>query len=553
MTCLTISRRVCSVLLVLVGASAWGGCASTPSGPAYRPTTEPVREIPASQASAAMATQVASYAAHPGAPQLIHQPFLDALPAERRAQVTYLPHLDHVAQVMAATVAERNQLPAETLQQWLLWRFGLGTHSVGLRADVFTGPGADTHLDQQAAAHAALVKDMKGPVAFGIARAPAAGDRTAQVVVFAGLPVVLGDIPRSVEPGAEVTVTGTLQEEVEDLALLHREGGQVVSVPLEAVDGVFTARFTAPATPGAHYVEIIGRQRAVYSDDDRWQRSLAMFPVYVGPAPDAPDAFIAAPPPNPAGEGAVKARLIELYQKARTDAGLPAFQIHSGIQTRADGLAAHAAKTGKPQAGHAMAEEMAQAGFPTRRMGHLAGVFTSVEEQVWYDLLSPSVQRVLLDRRTTHVGVGVAPAEKGLYAFDFVYAQPVGKLNPEKEREKLFNAFNRRRQKGGKLPFAQDPKLDAALAGYADQVCAGGVAPDAFEVLDPSLQKAAGGRYAKVRYNYIVSNVVLPADVWRFKDIMQSDAHTLSIATCQGTLPKRPGGEYVVLVEATRR
>ncbi len=79
-------------------------------------------------------------------------------------------------------------------------------------------------------------------------------------------------------------------------------------------------KLAAPTEPGRHFLEIISEDPAAVEEDEDeyWNHSLLMLPIYVGiEEPTLPDEMIRQPPVNPPERKDWPARILELYNRAR--------------------------------------------------------------------------------------------------------------------------------------------------------------------------------------------------------------------------------------------
>ncbi len=260
--------------------------------------------------------------------------------------------------------------------------------------------------------------------------------------------------------------------------------------------------------------------------ENPWRRTLLWVPIYVGvPEPAAPDDVLRAPSANPADATTWAARILDAYDEARAKAGKPRIARDGRLTALAQersGVVARAGREPPPDA--VLADKLAAAGFPPHDFDEVETRVDAVADYVHQRLLEPSVRRRLLGANALAVGLGLAPNApnaKGEVDYTLVEddVEPVSAFDAAKDRAAVRAALDAQQKAEGRAPFLHDEDVGDKYHQWGTPVWRAGY--DFARWADTSL--LARSKEAPLPY--------------------------AEVGLCQGELPGKPGGSYVVVIQ----
>jgi hypothetical protein len=481
--------------------------------------------------------------------------FEGALLPAAKATLAHEAALDTVAAVIAEMVSTEGQAPSQALVEWLCWRAGVVSQLA--RVSVLTTAGTDD-LDFQTAELAAKAQASVYPEAFGIARSTAG--RPAQAIVYARRPLAVKRLPKGYAPGAPITLEVKPLDAFTDLAVLaDAEGGAVTETRMTlAADGSFSATLKAPATPGRYFVEVTGLDPRTLQamSENPWRRSLFWVPVYVGvPEPAAPPDELRAPAANPLDVTTFGARIADGYDAARAKLGKAPLLRDGRLATLAQERSALVSRSGRePGPDVVLADKLAASGFPPRDYDESTTRVDALSDYVTLRLWQPSVRRRVLRDDALALGIGItanAPNAKGEVDYTLVEddVEAVARFDPAKDRPLVYAALDALQKAEGRAAYLHDDDVAKVVQGFADEVCHGAKRANQMK---PLVDKARGVGDKFKQWGTPVWRAGYDYTRWEETSLLKGKDASLGhaeVGICQGDLPGKPGGAYVVVIQ----
>lgn len=549
-------RRSCS--LVVLGLIACGGPPKKVGGqPSWR---SPGPDEPPPPPPAAVPTLTLTPSAPPTAayndPPVAVAP-ITALGDAVRAEIAALapagvaPVAD--GRMFAAASALAAIVPKQGILPYPLVEFALQHHGIiepspsmfVLWADAAT-PGP---LVQAMRERLAELLHGDPPARWGVGLATRA--EGVAVVVMAQVSMVeTQPIPRALPSGGKAPLVGKLRSGVVDPeGFVTGVDGAVRRLALvTAPDGSFRGELACDRVDGVIQVELAGTDRTGLT-------ILANVPVWCGGTP--PRSVTASVEPEDAAPvtsvAAAEARLLELLNRDRGLAGLPALVADPAVAAVARAHSEDMARSGfvghvSPTTGSAL-DRVTAAGLRTSVvLENIARAYGPVEAQAGL-MNSPGHRANALSRVATHVGVGVTLGDevagrRELYV-TMVFTRVPPTLDPAAARAELLPRFTA----GGRLAGADE--LDAIADEFVAQLARGVPRATARQVVSRRLD-ALGGRYRQAAS--VVTAVTDLDQVDAAAIIGDSGADRIGLALAQGDHPDLgPGAYWLVIILASKR
>lgn len=547
---MSLRRLVFSALLVVPCFAACAG-----------PRVGPIHDVPPPSAAllagapAVYGPDAAKIATTP-ADARVRATFEGAIPAAARASLRHEPALDLVARVIADLQSGEQQPPSQALVAWLFWR--AGAISTPARVEIMSAPGIDD-LDLQTTDYAGKLQASVYPESFGVARS--ARGRAAQVIVVGRHPLDVKPLSKTYAPGAPIAIEVRPLDAFTELTLAaDDEAGGVSSARLAAgADGSFSITHRAPSKPGRYFLEITGLdpRTAAQMPENPWRRTLLWVPVHVGvPEPVAPDDFIRAPAPSPADASAWAAKIVEGYNQARTGAGKTPLALDGRLTALAgerSGLVARAGREPPPDV--VLADKLAAAGYPAHDYDEQQTLVDSVSDHVHLRLLVPSVRRRLLSAETLVVGLGLTPrapegrADAGVILIEDT-VEPVARFDLARDRPRVYAALDAFAAAEKRPAYKHDEDVAKVVQGFASEVCSG---QKRANQMKPLVDKARGVGEKFHAWGSAVWRAGYDYTRWQETSVLakakEAPLPYVEAGICQGDLPGKPGGSYVVVIQ----
>ncbi|APR75192.1 Hypothetical protein A7982_00538 [Minicystis rosea] len=550
---MSLTRALSIVALVFVPSFA--ACAGPRVGP-VREVTEQAGRLLAS--APAMYGPDASKVPETPADARLRATFENGIPAAAKPMMRHEPALDLVARVAADMLSGEKQPPSQAMMEWLFWRAGATSRYA--RMEMMVAEGVDD-LDLQTVTAAGHAQAPVYPEAFGIARS--SRGRAAQVIVIGRRLVDVDPLPKAHAPGASITVKVRPTDAFGELSLLaDDENGGVAEArftPAEA--GAFTVTYKAPSKPGRYFLEVTGLDARTNAStpENPWRRTLFLAPIYVGvPESQAPDEFMRAPAPpaTTVDAAAWSAKILEQYNAVRTKAGKKPAATDGRLTALAQersGVAARAAREPGPDV--VLADKLAAAGAPPHDYDAMEARLDSAADYAGLRLLVPSVRRRIVGAEQLLVGIGLTPraanargeSEQAIVEYA---VEPVARQDPAKDRPKVYEALDALAKGDGRAPYKHDEDVAKAVQQFANDVCRGQVRPNQMKLL---VDKARGVGDKFKQWNTAVWRAGYDYTRWQETSVLAKAKEPplafAEVGLCQGDLPGKPGGSYVVVLQ----
>lgn len=472
------------------------------------------------------------------------------------ARATHEPAMDLVAAVVGKSFIEVQEMPAESLLQWLYWKCGAtstpGPVNILLGPEDTSEPFFQEHLRKLASL---LPPGL--PLTYGVARVAAPG-HVVQAVAIGFRSIDIAPIPKNQAPGARALVRIKPKKPLAHLALYVDQGGpNVVELPMNAEsDGSFSVEAPLPSVPGRYFAEIVGV--LVPPDgalEKGWRQSLLWIPLYAGvPEPGEPDAFIRHPQRNHPDRSTWPAQVLNAYNDARARLGRPPLAFEAGASNLAQkrseelALASHL-----PAPDMHVHDKLAAAGIPAKNVFGFVDQIEFVSEYLTLRLLRPAARFAIFHPEISTFALGLAPRQVapdvGLTSSVEYLLQHI-RIDPARDHARVQSELDTLDRAAGNKGLAENEALSRAAQSIVDEVCRGGPQPsDAKSIfarargLDPSLHR----RLAVPWLGYDLTR----EGITQLYDAAKGKAFTqVGVGVCQGTVEGHAGAVMMMALFA---
>ncbi|NOY94757.1 MAG: CAP domain-containing protein [Deltaproteobacteria bacterium] len=373
------------------------------------------------------------------------------------------------------------------------------------------------------------------------------GGLTLTVVTLSRRPLDLEPVPRRVEPGAELQLSGRLHAGFAGPTFaVTAPDGSVQRLPAgEGPD--FELSLPVPAR-GVHRVELLAQ-------GPRGDSVLANFPVYVGvPVPHS----ITLAAGDDLGEhgdpDAVAAALLEEVQRTRREAGLPELTVdtalvrvaraHSVDMVQADFIGHRSPTTGTAP------ERVERAGIRTGLVLENIGRGYGAAEIHRGLLESPGHRANLLNPDVTAVGIAVVAEPEGermAFIATELFIRAAERIDLAAAPGELLTALNRARRARHARPLRLDPNLAASAQTAAADYFAH---PDLSQqdVVDDASGRMRRFAIAFSRVGGLMVVVSSLDEAATLEPALQGDVRYVGIGVSQGSRPDHPPNSIAVVI-----
>ncbi|MBW2278514.1 MAG: hypothetical protein JRF63_13555 [Deltaproteobacteria bacterium] len=416
-------RGVVQIVVLAVTATT-GGCSSP---------ARPIRAVP-QEVRGKVSTPITTYES-PSTKQLLGNKknklvntFKGSIPQGYHDQFVHDPALDVLASLHVLAYRATRNVPARSLDTWVMWKLGVAGIYSGGGAWYGRGEGIRSQLNGAIKEMARELKPDYHYYAFGISRLKIGPAEYVQSVVIVQKPVTVHNVRKFFEPGQSLLLAGKFRVPFDDPRFyIDLSDTEVLEIPIEVdEDGKFMVRTTAPATPGRHFIEVTITDPSDKGFGEwRWHRPVLMLPIYVDvDEPSSPDEMISQPPANPPSEELWALRLLELYNRERAKAGLTRIKLDSGANYVATEQAEEYADNPEAPPDPRLGAKLSGQGLPAGDIASGVSYFEYVDEAAWFHLLSPSTRQALFNEATTTAGIGLARADNYNYSLFQIFLAP---------------------------------------------------------------------------------------------------------------------------------
>ncbi|MEW5847889.1 MAG: hypothetical protein AB2A00_03705 [Myxococcota bacterium] len=480
--------------------------------------------------------------------------FEAALPAHARNRVRHHPYLDWVAQVTALTWDQEKRLPAQSMNAWLRWKFGIP--AVGSSSSVRrVGAARAAYLFQEELHRiAAELPDDGSALAFGVARVHETRDHYTQALVIVEEKTVLAPLAKEYQPGQTLHLQGRFTKQLHNVWLyLDQPDFKVLRRPIRpATDGSFALDVPLPTVPGRYLLEIDATEVGSGGDGTAdAERPQLLIPVYVGMAePTVPDASILTPQHPPGSLRDWGDELLRAYNTARTRAGVPPLSLHPTVVAEAQQRAGETALATRSPIDPRLDEKLRARGLKTATRRQSYATVEYLDEQIWEDLVEPGTRYHVLDPRLRWLGVGVSPKSERDVRLVRYLVSPLPDYTPEGERERIITALQDARAARHLPPFELHPEQETVLAAFMAPACEGKPLPKASTVAT-HLEKNGLGQ-ARVDVTVLHGSYTDPDELLEGREqIVEREQRYLLVSVCRGRVADHEDHELVTLVRFT--
>ena len=428
--------------------------------------------------------------------------------------------------------------------------FDFGARHLGIAEDtpmvVTLAGGSAEERDQYVARALASTPANIGYNRFGVVSIVRDGLPICVVVIAVSM-IDLEPVPRALRVGSVLRLRGRLEASFRKHAVVVTQPDGTAKEIAER-DGVEVDAPIALPAPGAYRVEVLG--------SGPWGLTVvANFPVYAGVEPPR---TVRIEPRAPSGTASpvttesAHARLLELLNASRRDAGLAPVQTHEGLARIADAHTRDMAANGffghvSPTTGDPSSRVRA-AGLKFAIVAENVGIGQSPEEVHRALLESPGHRANVLNTKLTHVGIGVAlkdhEGRRDVIATE-LFARIAPPIDVAKAPSELLAKLNAARGRTGSTPLVMESALsDAASRGAT--LWLHDASLDKNAVLDAVVtdmdKQAKGGHPAWQKIGKAESFITIVSsldDALTFESAVDPAARFVGIGVVQG----RRGGE----------
>jgi len=326
--------------------------------------------------------------------------------------------LDRVAHDIARATGGRRALPPDAVA-FLLWHYGIVEPEPNLfllRGDDGAEGSALASLKAQSAGAPAAAEWRR----LGIGVQREIGQWSA-VVVLQDKNLDIEAVPRQWRQGGQTLVAGRIRAVFRSPeVLVTPPHGAVERPPVTRRHDGFVTRVPCNRGEGTYQIEISAL-------DDRGPRVLANFPVYCGTEPPGTIPVAAEAAPSVRNPAEAERQLLELLDRDRKQAGLPALVRDPRLSAVARRYSREMAETGEvahfsPRTG-SVVDRVRVAGVtpPPTILAENVGSAASAADAELAFMSSPGHRDNILQPEVTHVGVGVVAGreEGGVVALYF--------------------------------------------------------------------------------------------------------------------------------------
>jgi uncharacterized protein YkwD len=363
-------------------------------------------------------------------------------------QVELDPDLTRAARAFVAAVGENRAPLAASALSFYAGLESAAPASVGGVATISPPSRADRAVGD-------LVPKTCSFERAGVAASEISGGRALVALLTATEPIRLRPIPGRVDPGAEVTIDGSLAAGLHDPKLfVSQPGGAIEERPLRPAASRIRATVRL-LRKGEAVVEIL-------ASGPGGPQVVAIRRIFVGVAPPR------SPPPERTPRDTGLAGVEAAIERVRAQHGLPALRRDPELDAVAELHSREMARTGT--FAHVLASDgsvgdrLDRAGYARKAAGENIGLGDTALAAHDGIESSPAHLANLLDPRFSRLGLGIARGPspdggEGTYLTE-VLASPVrGSKDPAAD---VLAVLQRRRQATGLAPLERDKGLDAA-------------------------------------------------------------------------------------------
>jgi hypothetical protein len=274
------------------------------------------------------------------------------------------------------------------------------------------------------------------------------------------------------------------------------------------------------------------------------------------PEPALPDDALRAPSTNPSDALGWAARILDGYDEARTKAGKAPLARDGRLTALAQersGVVARAGREPPPDA--VLADKLAAAGYPPHDYDAFEAKVDAVADYVRLRLLVPSVRARIVGAEALVVGLGLtpnAPNSKGEVDYTLVEndVDPVARFDPARDRTRVAEALDALRKAEGRAAYLHDGDVAKVVQAFADEVCHGAKRANQMK---PLVDKARGVGEKFHHWGTPVWRAGYDYRRWQeaslFAKSKEPPLAYAEVGICQGDLPGKPGGSYVVAIQ----
>ncbi len=329
---------------------------------------------------------------------------------------------------------------------------------------------------------------------FGVGSAERAGDEVCFVVAFQASYVDTHPIPRSVSLGKALKISGSVRTPFKAPKVFVSRPGREVDSPkvLERGQGKFSAEVRCGQVAEKHQIEIT-------ASNPSGSTVLANFPIWCGSPPPMEFVYRATTDHTDpvATEAEAVERMLELLNRDRRQAGLPALKTDARLQQVAHGYSTEMLQTGRvahvsPTSGSA-ADRVDRAGIrSTIVLENVARAYGVAQAQAGL-MNSPGHRANILSKEASHVGIGVVFGAKTAGGSEFFVTQLFARVPTDMDASQAVRVVAKSVVRA--RPLSLDPALSKIAEGFATRLARG----DSTK----AVERWAGAQLRSIRASYL--------------------------------------------------
>jgi len=288
-------------------------------------------------------------------------------------------------------------------------------------------------------------------------------------VVVLDAPVSIDPVPRRLEPGQKVKLSGRLLAGVKNPRVYVSDAAGNLAAPAQPPGEAFEAELACGDRPGRILVEVRGEYQSAGG-------VVASFPVACGQPPAASVAI--AGEPWPADGAGAERKILELVNAERAGAGLAPVVSDAALAGVARSISEDLAARGGAPGGPNVVERMKKEGIASPLVLQSAAADRSFERAHERLVTSPRDRATILNAEATNAGIGaVSGTDAEGHPIVYVTEVLIKELPPvdvARVRQQLRDAVAQKRKDARTNALAPDATLDEVAQKYAEALATAG-------------------------------------------------------------------------------
>ena len=370
-----------------------------------------------------------------------------------------------VADTLLGWQAPENELPPESMRQFLSYYFGL---PLTVRQLLITNIDSedDRQISEALAAPIATFASTAQAPRYGLVTVRLKKGLTKAVLVMQDQALELSPVPRKLAPGSSAPLEGRIRGEIDKPKVeISTVTGKLQSSPASA-DKSIHAKLECGDRPGKILVQIAGESEGA-------DVLLANFPVACGGAELATAVPLPGKQAGTTDPATAEQRLLEMINADRTGAGLKPLAGDAALAKIARGISQDRAK-GKGTSSSELTQALKEADIAAPLILESAVQALDAGDAYARFSSSPGDRGNYMNPDITQVGVGVAPgamiANRPTVVVTELFVKQLPPPNPEEVKANLYQAIARRRGDARAGAVTKDAQLEQIAQTYASEM-----------------------------------------------------------------------------------